>query len=142
MKIEYKGSIAEIRAIEDCIRATKKYTEGILSKKHPQQIQGEDFPSRVLTKHYEFYPNIPEISWNMPFNVALDWLFSDTPCIKVSFRYDYRTNNAIAIIQDDRDVIILSQTVPGFVVSTRAIEKQTVGMEIVVEKVSSEKVDA
>lgn len=121
MKIEYSGSITEIRALEDCIRATKKYTEGVMSKKHPQQIQGEDFPSRVLHKHYEFYPNVNEISWNMPANKAIDWLFSDTPCIKLSFRYDYRTNRAVASFSDNRDIPELNKTVPGFETALTAI---------------------
>jgi hypothetical protein len=126
MKIEYAGNITEIRAVEDCIRATKRYTEGILSKKHPQQIQGDDFPSRTLHKHYEFYPNVSEISWNMPVNTAIDWLYSDTPCIKLSFRYDYRTNQATVIVADDRDITELNKTVPGFDIAIQAVGKQIV----------------
>ncbi len=123
MKIEYTGSITEIRAIEDCIRATKKYTEGVLSKKHPQQIQGEDFPSRVLHKHYEYYPNVAEISWNMPVNTALDWLFAGTPCIKMSFRYDYRVNQAVVYIADDRDITTLNKSVAGFAQAIKLVGK-------------------
>ena len=125
MKIEYTGSITEIRAVEDCIRATKKYTEGILSKKHPQPIQGEGFPSRVLHKHYEFYPNVPEISWNMPVNTAIDWLYSDTPCIRLSFRYDYRMNQAVVMLSDDRDIIELNK-VAGFREAIQSVGKQSI----------------
>jgi hypothetical protein len=125
MKIEYAGNITEIRAVEDCIRATKKYTEGVLSKKHPQQIQGEDFPSRTLHKHYEYYPNVPEISWSMPVNTAIDWLYSDTPCVKLSFRYDYRTNQATVIVTDDRDLTELNK-VEGFATAIQVIGKQSI----------------
>jgi hypothetical protein len=106
MKIEYTGSITEIRAVEDCIRATKKYTEGVMSKKHPQLIQGEDFPSRVLHKHYEFYP--------------------DTPCIRMSFRYDYRINKATISFPDNRDIHELIKMVPGFETTLSAIVSETV----------------
>jgi len=126
MKIEYTGSITEIRAVEDCIRATKKYTEGVMSKKHPQPIQGEDFPSRVLHKHYEFYPNVDEISWNMPANKAIDWLFSDTPCIRMSFRYDYRTNKATVSFPDNKDIHELGKVVPGFLVALTTVVSEIV----------------
>jgi hypothetical protein len=135
MKIEYTGSITEIRAVEDCIRATKKYTEGILSKKHPQPIQGADFPSRVLHKHYEFYPNVPEISWNMPVNTAVDWLFSDSPCVRVSFRYDYRANHATATVHNELDAETLRKTVPGFTQASQAIGKQDILSDIVIKPV-------
>jgi hypothetical protein len=131
MKIEYAGSITEIRAIEDCIRATKKYTEGLLSKKHPQSFQGEDFPSRVLHKHYEVYPNVPEISWNMPVNMAMDWLFADTPCINVSFRYDYRTNQATVTMRDEGDVMLLKKVAPGLAQAIGAITKHNTIIDIV-----------
>jgi hypothetical protein len=141
MKIDYSGNITEIRAVEDCIRATKKYTEGLMSKKHPQQIQGADFPSRVLHKHYEIYPNVPEISWNMPVNTAIDWLYSDTPCINVSFRYDYRTNYATVIIHDDRAVSDLNRVVPGFSKAIQALSERTLPMSIT-EKAVRGSVDA
>lgn len=124
MKIDHSGTIMEIRAVEDCIRATKKYTEGLLSRQqHP--IQGEDFPSRVLKKHYDIYPTIPEISWNMPVNVAKDWLFTDTPCISVDFRYDYRCDRAVITFHDDNSVNELIKVVPGFSLAILAVNVRT-----------------
>ena len=45
---EFNGNILDVRAVEDSIRATRKYTEGVktIFKKHP--VQGMDFPSPVL----------------------------------------------------------------------------------------------
>lgn len=131
MKIEYIGNIPDIRAVEDCIRATKKYTEGLFSKKHPQPIQGEDFPSRVLHKHYEVYPNVEEISWNMPVNRAIDWLYSDTPCIRVSFRYDYRANCAIVTIDDSKALAELNKSIPGFATAVKAVGKSDIASSII-----------
>ncbi len=93
--IDKIGNIESIRAIEDSIRATKKYTEGLLTleKKHPQMIQGEDFPSRVFCKHYEVYPEL-EISWDMPVGTAVDMMWGDTTIINIIFKYDYRINKA------------------------------------------------
>ena len=98
-KNEYKGTIIDVRDIEDCIRATKKYKEefGTMRKKHP--IQGEDFSSKVFCKYYEVYPDI-EISWDMAYGVALDWLWGETSHIDVMFKYDYRVNKASVLIKD------------------------------------------
>jgi len=111
---EFKGTIIAVRAVEDCIRATKKYTEGIgtVRKRHP--IQGEDFPSKMFCKYYEVYPDM-ELSWDMPAGVALDWLWGETPCIDVLFNYDYRANKASVIVQDgSRAVQELTKAIPDF----------------------------
>ncbi len=111
---EFAGNIESVRAVEDCIRATKKYTEGIgtMRKHHP--IQGEDFPSKVFCKYYEVYPEI-ELSWDMPAGVALDWLWQDTLCLDVMFKYDYRANKASVTIRDGEKAIKeLSKSIPNF----------------------------
>ena len=118
---EFTGNIESVRAVEDCIRATKKYTEGIgtMRKQHP--IQGEDFPSKVFCKYYEVYPEI-ELSWDMPAGVALDWLWQDTLCLDVIFKYDYRANIASVVVRDGAKAIKeLIKAIPKFGVALAAI---------------------
>lgn len=114
MRNETTSNIASIRAVEDCIRATKKYTEGIgtMRKKHP--IQGEDFPSKVFCKYYEVYPKT-EVSWDMPAGVALDLLWGEVPRVDVTFRYDYRSNKASVLVQNGTTGLKeLTNNIPGF----------------------------
>ena len=121
---ELTGNIGDIRAVEDCIRSTKKYTEGIgtIRSKHP--VQGEEFPSKVFVKHYEVYPNT-EISWDMPAGIALDWLWHDVTCIDVTFKYDYRINKAsVSVREGQKAVKELVRTIPDF---GDALEKAATG---------------
>jgi hypothetical protein len=118
---EFIGNIVSVRALEDCIRATKKYTEGIgtMRKQHP--IQGEGFPSRVFCKYYEVYPDI-EVSWDMPAGVALDWLWGETLHIDVMFKYDYRVNKASVTVKDGVVAVReLQRSIPNFGKSLVAI---------------------
>ena len=115
---EYTGNIESVRAVEDCIRATKKYTEGIgtMRKKHP--IQGEDFPSKVFCKYYEVYPHV-DLEEKRPFSetigVAFDLWWRDTPFIDVIFKYDYRSNIATVNIKDGvKAVRELTKEIPNF----------------------------
>lgn len=111
---EFTGNIESIRAVEDCIRATKKYTEGIgtMRAKHP--IQGEEFPSKVFCKYYEVYPEV-DVSWDMPAGVALDWLWRETPCLDVIFKYDYRVNKASVSVRDGPSAVKeLARSIPKF----------------------------
>jgi hypothetical protein len=112
--IEFTGNIATIRAVEDAIRATKKYTEGIATLREHHPVQGDDFPSRVFRKYYEVYPKT-EVSWDMPAGAALAWLWSDVPCVNVLFFYDYRANKATMIIKEDSLDIVneLIKSIPG-----------------------------
>ena len=122
MQTRFSGNIEAVRAIEDCIRATKKYTKGAFSKPLQHPVQGEDFPNRLLTEYYEVYPKM-EISWNMPVNQLQDWLWCDTPCISVVFCYDYRSNNAYVTIKNGNgSVHELMDNIPGI----RDALKQTV----------------
>ena len=114
MSSEFTGNIGCVRAVEDAIRATKKYTEGIgtIRIKHP--IQGEGFRSKVFCKYFEVYPQI-EIDWDMPVGEALDWLWGDTPCIDVMFKYDYRVNKASISIRDGMEAVKeLANSIPNF----------------------------
>ena len=114
MRSEFASNIGAIRAVEDCIRATKKYTEGIGTMRKTHPIQGDEFPSKTFCKYYEVYPDI-ELSWDMPAGVALDWLWRDTTCIDVLFKYDYRMNKASVIMKDgQRAIRDLKRAIPGF----------------------------
>ena len=111
---EFIGNIARVRAVEDCIRATKKYTEGIKTMRLKHPVQGEEFASKVFCKYYEVYPTI-ELSWDMPAGIAIDWLWGDTPCIDVVFRYDYRINTASVSVRDGSEAVReLARTIPEF----------------------------
>ena len=113
MQTKFVGDIESIRAVEDCIRATKKYTKGAFSPPVRHPIQGESFPSKVLSEYYEVYPEM-EISWNMPVNKAIDWMFSNTPCINMVFYYDYRNNSARVTVKDGNGAIKeLMDNIPG-----------------------------
>jgi len=115
-KSKHTGSISSVRAIEDCIRATKQYTEGILTfrETHPTSIQGVGrFPSRAFRKLYEVYPDM-EIGWDMSASDFLDWLWHETPCINVHFYYDYRANKAsMAVVEGAGATQKLRDSIPG-----------------------------
>jgi len=114
MRSEFVGDILAVRATEDTIRATKKYTKGAFTKSARHPIQGEEFPSRVLTEYYEVYPDT-EISWNMPASLGWAWLWGDTPHIDVLFKYNYQRNKAIVIIHGGNGVVkLLEEGIPGF----------------------------
>jgi len=114
MRSEFVGSILDVRAVEDCIRATKKYTKGAFSKATQHPMQGVEFPSRVLTEYYEVYPET-EISWDMPASEAIDWLWGDVPHIDVLFKYSYPTNKAWVIIHGGDGIVHdLEKGIPGF----------------------------
>ena len=114
MKQEYNGHILEVRAVEDTIRATRKYTKGAFNRtvKHP--IQGEEFPSRMLSEHYEVYPEM-EISWDMPASDAWAWVWGDTPHIDVRFDYNYQSNKGrVVVFGNDGVVNMLREGIPNF----------------------------
>ena len=114
MRSEFTGSIASVRAVEDCIRTTKKYTKGAFRKQVQHPIQGENFPSKVLIEYYEVYPDT-EVSWDMPVGVAFDWLWGDVVCIDVLFKYDYRVNKAEIEVKDGAVAVKkLVEGIPGF----------------------------
>ena len=118
--MEVSSNIANIREIEDCIRATKKYTKGAFRRKQEHPIQGEEFPSKVITEYYEVYPHC-ELSWDMPAGQAWAWVWGDEIHIDVFFKYDYRDNKASMRIADSNgNVKELKKMIPGF---AQALEK-------------------
>jgi len=124
MRNEFVGSIIAVRDVEDTIRATKKYTKGAFSKPVQHPIQGAEFPSRVLTEHYEVYPDL-DLSETMPLWEAItttsDWLWGDIPHIDISFKYNYLRNKAMVIVRGGNGVVkLLGDGIPGF---TEALAK-------------------
>ena len=114
MRSEFVGSILAVRAVEDTIRATRKYTKGAFSKAIQHPIQGEEFPSRVLTEYYEVYPDIESV-WDMSIIDAAFWLAGETPHIDVLFKYNYQRDKAIVIIYGGNGVVkLLGEGIPGF----------------------------
>ena len=114
MRNEFVGSIIAVREVEDTIRATKKYTKGAFSRKAHHPIQGEDFPSRVLTEYYEVYPDM-EVSMDMDIIDATFWLAGEVPHIDVSFKYNYPRDKAILIVHGGNGVVkLLGEGIPGF----------------------------
>jgi len=118
MRNEFVGTILAVRAVEDTIRATRKYTKGAFKSPVQHPIQGEEFPSRVLTEYYEVYPDI-DIDMARPFwdavFTASDWLWGDTPHIDVLFKYNYQRDKAIVIIHGGNGVVkLLGEGIPGF----------------------------
>ena len=114
MRNEYVGSILAVRAVEDTIRATRKYTKGAFTKPTQHPIQGEEFPSRVLTEYYEVYPDM-EVGVDMSVWDFSDWVWGDTPHIDVLFKYNYQRDKAIVIIHGGNGVVkLLGEGIPGF----------------------------
>ncbi len=114
MKTELKSNILLARDLEDTIRVTKKYTKGAFSKavKHP--IQGEQFPSKVLTEYYEVYPDL-ELGWDMRAGDAWAWVWGDVLHIDIIFLYDYRENKAKVVIHGGKDTVRqLRKGIPNF----------------------------
>ncbi len=113
-KSEFEGNICGVRAVEDAIRASGQYTERLDNKFRHHPIQGENFGSISFCKYYDVYPGV-KISWNMPANVAIDWMFRDMPHVDVTFHYDYRMNKASVTIKGGPDALTrLSKEIPDF----------------------------
>lgn len=113
MRTEYIGNVLEVRAVEDTIRATKKYTKGAFTRPIHHPIQGEDFPSRVLTEHYEVYPDL-DIS-RMSLGQAWEWVTGYVDHIDVLFKYDYKNNKGIVIIRGGHTIVDqLKEGIPYF----------------------------
>lgn len=114
MRSEFFGGILAVRAVEDTIRATKKYTKGAFTKAPQHPIQGGEFPSRVLTEYYEVYPDV-EVGWSMSVIDAAFWLAGETPHIDILFKYNYQRDKAIVIIHGGNGVAkLLGEGIPGF----------------------------
>ena len=117
---EISGSIASVRALENAIRASRKYTESVktMTQTHPSQ---GDFPSQVLTKSYEVYPGL-KVSMGMSVKDLADWLWADVEIIVVRFSYNYRDNVAVMKIHNfDKKVKRLTATISGFGKAYKAV---------------------
>jgi len=120
LRSEFIGDVMAVRTVEDCIRATKKYTKGVFSRPAPRPIQGEDFPSTVVTEYYEVYPDM-EVGLDMSIIDAAFWLAGDTLHIDVRFKYNYQRNKAIVVVYGSNGVVdMLNEGIPGF---REALEK-------------------
>ncbi len=114
MRSEFTGCILDVRAVEDCVRDTRKYTKGAFSRPAKHPIQGEDFPSEVLSEYYEVYPDL-ELGWNMLATDAWAWVWGDTPHIDMRFLYNYRDNKGKIVIYGDNGVVnMLKEGIPNF----------------------------
>lgn len=115
MKSEFRGNIITVRALEDSIRATKKYTKGAFNKFQPRYpIQGGDFPSKTVTEYYEVYPDL-EVGWDMSASKALSWVWGDVTHIDIRFYYDYREDLARVVIYGGTSSLEeLYRGIPGF----------------------------
>ena len=114
MRLEFIGTILEIRNVEDSIRATRRYTKGLFRKEAQHPIQGAEFPSKALTEYYEVYPNV-DLNWDMPASVAWAWVWGDERHIDILFKYDYRKDQASVYVQDGIPAVKeLSRAIPGF----------------------------
>ena len=111
----YRGDLIDIRELEDSIRISKKYTKVVLTKKSTEiKIQGDGFPSRTLTEHYEVYPDLV-ISMEMKATDMWKWVWGDLVCIRVDFTYHYNENKGRVVIHGKNGVVqSLSQGVEGF----------------------------
>jgi len=127
-----QGNISSIRAIEITISKTKKYSKGIRLKRKPEHpIQGGEFPSKAFSEYYEVYPEIEELSWDMPAGVALDLLWQDTPCLDVTFWYDYRHEKATMTVRGGIDNIKrLEKAIPGFAKAVNEAKAQCSRVEV------------
>jgi len=111
---EYSSDILLIRAVEDSIRMTKNYTEGIRTMRHKHPIQGEEFESRSFCKKYEVYPDT-ELGWDMSASIWWAWVWGDVRHIDVIFNYDYRANKASVIIANGITAVNeLANAIPDF----------------------------
>jgi len=131
---EYVGRIVDVRTAEDCIRATRKYTEGIVSQRRTQHpIQGDEFPSVVFMKYYEVYPDT-ELSWDMPAGTAISLLAGGRDCLDILFWYDYRANRASVEIRNGSAAVRkMTKGIPGFGAALKMIRD---GASYSIERVS------
>jgi hypothetical protein len=124
MRNEFVGSILAVRAVEDTIRATKKYTKGAFRKPFQHPVQGENFPSRVMSEYYEVYPDT-EVGWDMPASEGWAWVWGDTPHIDVVFRYNYQRDKAMVVVYGSNGVVkLLEDGIPGFAEALGKVQEE------------------
>ncbi len=131
MKTEYTGDILSVRAVEDCIRATKNYTKDVFRRAPRHPVQGEDFPSKVFTEHYEVYPDTT-ICWDMPVADAIDWAWGEVSHVDITFWYSYPTNRAKITIGGGNG--ILAELYKGIPNLRRELSKLSMTSDLPVRK--------
>ena len=106
------GSIQQIRMLEDCIRATSRYTEGIFTEQKEHPIQGKEFASKAFCKVYEVYPDneIPTFDSSI---ADLGNFLSNIRKLTVKFFYDYRSNKA-TVKTENNGIDVLEKVIPHF----------------------------
>lgn len=119
---EFTGDIISVRAVEDCIRATKKYTEGIRTMRTKHPVQGEEFSSKVFCKYYEVYPEVD--TSHMSLGTVMEWLSGYSIHIDVMFKYDYRIDEASVTIKNGQKAVgQLARAIPSFSRALREVRK-------------------
>ena len=104
MKIS--GSIQGIRKLEDCIRGSGlHYLEYVRSRDEEHPVQGEAFPSKAFTKHYEVKLDV-HTNIDMPIG---EFVFSLGPVADIKFYYDYKSNQAVLTMGDMECKYLVSQ---------------------------------
>lgn len=115
--LKINGSIAQIRDIEDTIRATKRYTEGLTMRRKDHPKQGDDMPSSAFARTLEVYldSDFTQFDWDMDIreliNKRLEWLKSRATVLRLW--YDY-PNNRASLHLHSYAVENLCESIPDF----------------------------
>ena len=113
----YRGSLVDISEIADVIIRSKKYTPVFLKKKDEElKIQGEEFPSRTGTVHYEVYPDLV-ISPIMDMKATdfWKWVWGDLVCIRIDITCNSVLNKGRIEIHGKNGVVqSLCKGIEGF----------------------------
>lgn len=116
-----KGTIQEVRELEDAVRATKQYTEGLFTERRTHPVQGKE-SARAFRKLYELYIDAPLHSMNDDISVAFDWFDSRVAVFR--FWYDYREQKASVEVSERG----LSLAIGKFQCIAAAFEKHKISM--------------
>lgn len=123
-RVTFTGDILSVRTVEDAIRATRKYTEGVQTLRRQHPLQGEDFPSQTFYKYYEVSPDIDlnkRLSVTDAGYKTFDWLWGKG-MINVYFWYNYPTDKAKMVVKDGWDAVkVLVSKIPSFALALRNV---------------------
>ena len=116
MRSRFTGKLLDVRAVEDAIRASKKYSEYISSRFARHPLQGDEVPSRMLTKYYEVYPESEFNGIDMSIIDAVFWLADSPSHVDVRFEYNYSCNRAAMQVRgrSGEELNRLKEGIPGF----------------------------
>jgi len=119
--MKMQDTIQAVRLLEDAIRETKQYTEGLFTERRTHPVQGEEC-ARAFTKVYELYIDAPLHSMNDDISAAFDWFDSRVAVFR--FWYDYRGEKA-SIEVSERG---LALAIEKFECIATAFEKHKISM--------------